>query len=131
LKVDNFESVLENWPSSFQKIARNLDRKIVALGPVRRYTSGVPDIRYQLAVKETVKPVFARVRQGENEVLVEIERVLDPLHRTRPREKKKKWKPRSPRSDLELPLVKPPDWYDVMLVAESMVSSMTGRSRSK
>jgi hypothetical protein len=78
-----------------------------------------------------VKPVFARVRHSENEVLVEIEPVLDPLHRTRPREKKKKWKPRSPRSDVELSLVKPPDWYDMMLVAESLVSSMTGPSRSK
>ena len=98
---------------------------------MQRYTTNVPDVRYRLAVETGYKPVFARVRPGPDEVLVEIEPVLDPLHRTRPREKSTKWKPKSPRADTELPLKESPDWYDILLLANSMLRSITGRTQSE
>jgi hypothetical protein len=131
LKEDNFDHVLGSWPSSVQEIVRNLDHKIAELGPIRRYTSKVPDVRYQLVEGEDARPVFARVKRAKSEVLVEIEPVSDPLGRARPREKTRKWKPRSPRSNTELPLTKAPDWYDMLLISQSLVRSMTGPTRAK
>ena len=104
-----FDNLVAQYSPNTQTILKHLDVALKGFGSVQRYTTDVPDVRYRLEFETGFKPVFARVRPGPDEVLVEIEPVLDPLHRTRPREKSAKWRPKSPRSDTELPLKKTPD----------------------